>query len=364
MNQPISNGGPAPIPALHTADVDVSIVIPVKDGQEMIETLLKSIVENGPADIRYEIIVADDGSSVDLGPVCDRYGAVQLRSETSLGPADARNRGADASGGDLLLFLDADVVYTSGVIERAILELDRDADLHAVSFLNQRYDEGANVVANYCAAIEQYWFTAYLGEDLEIADVEGFASRNGAVRKQAFDAVGGFDVSFKTNAMEDYDFGKRLRAEFRTAMVRTPVLYHNFPVAIGRLLRNYFVRTSLFVPYYLKKRRPALDRVQSSPAEAMLRMSGLLGLFFLAVPVFGVSPLGLWLVLSLVCMCGYLYGVRDFLKAARRWSNGVKFPIQAFFIHYMSTVAIACGGAVGLLSYIGGRLFSSDRSES
>lgn len=363
MSQTVPQESQAPSSASIVAHIDISIIIPVKNCVKLLETLLKSIVENMPEHVRFEIIVADDGSDVDLEPVCRDYGAVMLRSETSAGPACARNRGARKAAGDILLFMDADVVCASGVIERVKSELDRDPDLYAVSFLNQPYDADATTAANYGAAIEHYWYTSLFDRDNELVDVKGMATRNGAVRRTAFEAVGGFDVSFKTNAMEDYDFGKRLTARYRAAMARTPVVYHNFPTSIGRLFRNYFVRTYLFVPYYLKN-RPPFDKIQTSPTEAGLRMIGSFACVFLAVAVIGIPPSPLWLIATVVCIGAYLYGVHEFLKAARRWSNSMTFAVQAFLIHYMSTLAISCGGILGLFLYGRDRWLASDRSES
>lgn len=124
--------------------------------------------------------------------------------------------------------------------------------------------------------MEHFWFQGNFGEEDELAPVQGFTTRNGAVRGTAaffFYAVGGFDTTFKTNAHEDYDFGKRLAAQFPVFMSRHPLVYHNFPTSLRRLLRNYWVRVTLFVPYYLRH-RPPLDKTQTSRGEALIRMAG------------------------------------------------------------------------------------------
>ncbi|MCD6288612.1 MAG: glycosyltransferase family 2 protein, partial [Candidatus Hydrogenedentes bacterium] len=166
----------SPSPDTHREPVDFSIIIPVKDSVDMLEVLLRSISENAPESVNYEIIVADDGSTVDLEDICRRYGTILCRSEISLGPSDARNRGAQAATGNILLFLDADVVYAKGLMERAKAELDRDPDLYAVSFMNQPYDAGNSVVANYVASVEHYWYTDFFDQDNEIADVKGITT--------------------------------------------------------------------------------------------------------------------------------------------------------------------------------------------
>jgi len=327
--------------------LDFSVIIPIRDRLDSLESLLHSIRECRTETVSYEIIVADDGSAVDAGPLCERYDAILCRSEIPSGPADARNRGAQIASGNTLLFLDSDVIYTDGLMEKAREELDRDPGLHAVSFINQSYDSADSAVANYVAVIERYWLTAYFDDDSDISLMQGFCSRAGAVRKQSFDAVGGFDVSFRTNAMEDYDFGRRLAARFRVALVREPIVYHSFPTSLWRIMRNYFARTALFIPYYVKH-KPAFAKAQTTPSEAMLRLAGALGLLFVVMAISGIPTNAIWVVGAVACIGAYLLGIARFLLAARRWSNSAVFSLKAFVLHYSTTLAIVGGAVYGL----------------
>jgi len=328
--------------------MDFSIIIPVKNMPDTLDALLCSIRECPTENVSYEIIVADDGSTIDIGPLCAQYGAILHRSETSAGPADARNRGAQIATGDILLFMDSDVLYTCGVMERAKRELDRDPELQAVSFLNQPYDPAAGTIPNYVATIEHYWYMQYFDEGAELALVVGFGPRGGAVRRKAFEAVGGFDVSFSTNAMEDYDFGKRLAARYQVALVKEPLVYHLFPTSFWRVIRNYFVRTALFVPYYIQH-NPPFDKVQTTPLEAMLRLVGASVLLFAVMAIVGVPPRMVWSIAAVVCAGGYACGTLRFLVTAKRVSRSIRFTVQVFLIHYSTTLAIVLGGVWGLV---------------
>src|SRR5215203_6202181 len=69
---------------------------------ETLETIASQTVQN------YEIIIVDDGSSMDVGArTAGRLRTITLR-QANAGSAMARNKGIEASSGDYLVFLDAD----------------------------------------------------------------------------------------------------------------------------------------------------------------------------------------------------------------------------------------------------------------
>lgn len=328
--------------------MDVSIIIPVRDDADRLTKLLESIGDGKPTAWAIEILVADDGSREPLVALCAAHGATCVRLE-GVGPAAARNAAAAQAKGDLLLFLDADIVYARGLLESAKTLLDADPDLQAVSFRNRPYTPGDPWVRNYGAAIEHHWFSACLPENAASGEFPGVTTRNMVIRRTAFEALGGFDVSFKTNAIEDYDFGKRLIARYHSALARSPEPYHAFPARVTRLLRNYFVRTQLFVPYFLRH-RPALDETQTSGGEARLR---LIANATLAATAIAACPTPARPILAAVAGCGLVYcgwRLRAFLHKAWQLSGSWVFAAQCFALYLVSSPAIAAGGVAGLLN--------------
>lgn len=99
-------------------DVDpplVSVIIPAFECQESLDRLLASLaVQDHPAD-RLEIVVVDDGSSPPLRIPEGVESVVRERAE-SFGAGRARNAGAAVAEGDLLVFLDADMLVGADTI--------------------------------------------------------------------------------------------------------------------------------------------------------------------------------------------------------------------------------------------------------
>ena len=83
----------------------LSIIIPTLNEEKYLPPLLDSIKKQDYKD--YEVIVADAGSKDKTVEIAKKYGCKVVKG--GLLPA-GRNRGAEASKGDLLLFLDSDII--------------------------------------------------------------------------------------------------------------------------------------------------------------------------------------------------------------------------------------------------------------
>lgn len=98
----------------------LSIVIPCKNEEDLLPKLLASIKKQTFTD--YEVIVADAHSTDRTCEIAKSYGARVVEGGM---PGPGRNRGALNAKGDLLLFLDADVVLASNrYLEDALKEFD------------------------------------------------------------------------------------------------------------------------------------------------------------------------------------------------------------------------------------------------
>jgi glycosyltransferase involved in cell wall biosynthesis len=100
-------------------NVKLSIIIPTYNEEEYLPKLLYSIKEQNFKD--YEIIVADAGSVDKTKEIAESNDCKVINGGL---PAVGRNNGAEIAKGELLLFLDSDVVLSADYLESAIEEFE------------------------------------------------------------------------------------------------------------------------------------------------------------------------------------------------------------------------------------------------
>lgn len=173
----------------------ISVIVPVYNGARFLAAALESV---GAQHYRpAEVIVVDDGSTDDTAAVAKRYGGVRYLRQPNLGAAAARNAGAAAATGELLAFLDADDLWLPEKLTRQVRYLEQHPDVDAV-VTHQRLAIAPG--AERPGWVPQEW--------LERPQV-GLVPSALMVRRTAFEAVGGFDVRYRTG--EDTDWFARAK---------------------------------------------------------------------------------------------------------------------------------------------------------
>src|SRR5262245_55400306 len=177
----------------------VSFIIPVRDDAFSLARCLSSIRKNGYPRDRLEFIVADNGSTDRSAEVARTHGARVLPLPGMRVPG-LRNRAAAAARGDVLAFVDADHEISPDWIASAV-DLLRDQRVAAVGALCSAPPGGTRI---------QRLYGLMRGRTSGRRDTSWLGSGNLAVRRTAFEKLGGFDESLDT--CEDVELCQRLRA--------------------------------------------------------------------------------------------------------------------------------------------------------
>jgi len=176
---------------------NVSVVIPVLNGARALPGLLGALAtQTLPPS---EVVVVDNGSTDATASVAGALG-VRVVTEPRRGRARARNAGAAAATTDLIAFTDADCMPAPEWLQELAACLVR-APLAA-----GRVELRTGEPPSRWERLERLWRF-----DQERSVAAGWAATaNLGVRRDAFEAVGGFDESYRQIG-EDVDFCLRAR---------------------------------------------------------------------------------------------------------------------------------------------------------
>jgi hypothetical protein len=132
---------------------------------------------------------------------------VVVESAPGLGPAAARNEGAARATGDVLVFVDADVVVHADALGRIRRAFDTDPHLAALFGSYDDEPEHPGVVSGFRNLLHHHVHQSAAGP------ATTFWAGLGAIRRDAFDAAGGFDTArYPHPSVEDIDLGLRVSA--------------------------------------------------------------------------------------------------------------------------------------------------------
>jgi len=183
----------------------ISAVMPVYNGCDYLQQSLPPLVAMLARGELCEIVVADDCSTDGSGDFCRAHGARVVTTGGRKGPAEARNVASKAASGDIVWFVDADVVAHGDAAQH----LQRAFGAPDVVAVFGSYDD----MPPHATFASQYMnLRHHVVHQQSPGEASTFWSGLGAVRREPFLAVGGYDAArFLLPSIEDIELGYRLR---------------------------------------------------------------------------------------------------------------------------------------------------------
>lgn len=193
----------------------ISIIMPVYNGSGFIRQSLPPLLLMQARGEVLEVIVTDDGSSDDSVATATGLGAAVIPSGGRLGPGGARNVAVHQAHGEVVWFVDSDVVVHDDAACR-LQTAFADPGLVAAFGSYDDHPPARNFLSQYKNLTHHHY---HQGADPEAST---FWAGCGAVRRDAFLEVGGFDTArYRQPSIEDIELGYRLRAKGgRIALIR------------------------------------------------------------------------------------------------------------------------------------------------
>ena len=331
----------------------ISVVIPAHVLDDTLQKVLTSF-ETVQKEI-LEVIVAFDGQ-IPNPSFFERY-SLNLRlsesKESQQGPAVGRNRGAQLAIGDILFFCDSDVSIHADTIERIQESFKINSDCTAIigCYDDRPADQG--MVSKFRNLLHHR--VHYENHGL----IKTFWSGCGAIKRQAFLTLGGFDETFRTASVEDIELGYRLSTSGHKIFLNhlVQVCHHKSWSLFSMCYTDCFLRARPWTRLMLSKR--SLGTTQLNVSGKDKAMLATLLVAYLLIPISIVFPT-LWFTFIALFIVHI----------------GLKFTFWQFYNRYFSMWSIPCiyglyifhltaggiGFGLGLLDYFQLRIFNRSQN--
>ncbi len=233
----------------------ISIIIPTYNRLPILEKCLKALEKQKFTDDKisnYEIILVDDGSTDGtlewLAKNNAQFPHVKPFLQEHQGPAAARNLGIKEAKGEIIIFIDSDLVVTETFLQA-----------HANALRKGQKKIGSDRLFTYGWVINTCNFENPTAEPYKITDFSAayFATGNVAIARKWLEKVGLFDTRFQLYGWEDLELGVRLK-KLGLKLIKCPeaVGYHWHPPfnleQIPKLIDKEIQRGRMGVLFYQK----------------------------------------------------------------------------------------------------------------
>jgi glycosyltransferase involved in cell wall biosynthesis len=193
-------------------NVLVSVVIPAYNEEENIEKCIKSLLNQTHKNL--EVIIVDDGSEDETRKIIQNFSKVTLIEGEHKGPGISRNLGAKKAKGEILVFVDADMVFDKDYIKYLIAPVIEGTCIGT----EEKFQEPLNPENKWSRCWGQY-----VGNDRFEKNEKGFVFRS--ILKDSFFELGGFDPKYGYADDLTFNFKYNLKPDFADKAI----CYHKNP---------------------------------------------------------------------------------------------------------------------------------------
>lgn len=215
--------------------IDISVIIPTAGPAPLLGEVLKAIETADPAP--GEVIVVNDGLSKDaLADAKNASVKVILNRRGCKGPASGRNTGAAAAEGDVICFLDSDVIIAPDFFKQLTVYFADTTVDGVIALLSAEME-----YADWASTYKNLWMR-YTYERLD-GPVALFYTSAAAIKRDVFEKTGGFDENYRHPSVEDTAFGRELaRIGARIIVAKELEVEHRKRYTTSQILRLAFRR--------------------------------------------------------------------------------------------------------------------------
>ena len=311
----------------------LSVVVPTFDAPHHLERCLDALARSTA---EHELVVVDD-CSTDPQAVALARRLVEgrgrlLRLESNAGPGAARNRGAELARGEVVVFIDSDVLVRPDTLERIRATFAAEPGAAAVFGSYDDAPDSPGTVTEYRNLLH-HWV-----HQTGPREASTFWAGCGAVRREVFLQHGGFDVvRYDRPAIEDIELGMRLRAAGERVLLCPEIqVKHLKRWRLGEMVKVDVTRRAIPWTRLLIERPGSGGDLNLESGQKLCVALVFLGLGALAAGLAlpAARSAGLWWWGPLVCALPILWINRGFYALCLR-HRGPLFALASVLLHLL-----------------------------
>lgn len=320
----------------------ISIIIPVYNSSFTLKECLDSIFSSTFKD--YEVIVVSGNSTDDSIKIAKQFQIKIIELPENKGPALARNKGFQVAQGDIILFLDSDVIINKNSLSLIIDKFSL-AEVNAIQGI---YSHEPNYKYLATQFYQSYLCYYVWPENKKYATT--LVTGCFAIRKEIFNKFGGFDVNIENASCEDEKFGYSLIEKgYKILILRDLQVVHRVNYNVINFIKRRLTQEFDRIKFYLREKTYTNKIKQTNYSRVIIGIP-VLGLILLTVlSAFFYSNSIIWysfVILNLIYVSLHL----GFLKFVTS-NKGFKKAFGLLFMFYLDTFLMIIALSFGLISF-------------
>ena len=331
----------------------LSIIIPVFNRPNLLDKCLVSIYKQNYKN--FEVCIIDDCSTADLKSIADKFSARYFYLEKNKGPAFARNFGAKNAKGEILVFIDSDVLMTQGFLRKVDHLFNINKEISAI----QGNYTSIPYYKNFFSFFKNLTLHFNFRRSTSRKYTYSIATFCTAIKREVFLKSKRFDQKIKTASIEDDEYGvKLIKRGHKIFYENTLQVKHmkrfNFYSLIKQDFKTGFTKIksllrkkSLFNSKELTGSHANLPLLFSIPLSTLIILGTI---FFFMIPS-SITILFLIILLEIFILINLGY-FRFIVK-----TKSVFFLIYTFLTSIVDNFVIQLGIFFGFLDYLIGNKY-------
>ena len=328
---------------------EISVIIPVKNGGPSFEKCLLAV--RSTQGVSYQVVVVDDGSIDNTVEIASKYTTDVIKLPHSAGPANARNTGAQVANGNILFFIDSDIIIPPDTLLK-IKRIFEDPGVVAITGVLS----DTVCYKNFCSQYKNLWMRYTYTRLPEVVSL--FYTSGAAIRREIFLESGGFDTGYRRPSVEDTAFGQKLDVMGYKVFLRTDIsVEHVKYYSSFALLKTDFYRSSDLVKMTLRNgmRRFLQGNKTSVPSTTIVSITLFISTFMMIMMGFFSLFIRTYCFLLSIMTIVAIFFLNSGWLLWLRYQKGWWFSIRSLLFLFLVIPVVTLGVCFGIIDYLRGQ---------